>query len=128
MLATDIQPLEASGGISGRVAQERRSDREVAKATFETACEESKFEASQARDKTQATLKQAERLLAVSRQRLQALGDSDTESDNSQKIVLNDLVIRAPFDGDIEERFIVAGAHISSGQTLFVLANTNTLW
>jgi len=70
----NLGPLEDSKAVSGRVLQERRSDREVAKAAFATACEQARFEISQDREKSQAKMQHAERMLSVCRQRLDSLG------------------------------------------------------
>lgn len=127
-VAADTRPLEESGAISGRVAQERHSDREVAKAAFETACEQSKFEINQAREKTRAAVEHAERLLAVNCRRLEALGGDCPESEETPSSALSELVVRAPFDGVIQDRLTMPAAHVSAGQRLFILANTDTLW
>jgi cobalt-zinc-cadmium efflux system membrane fusion protein len=127
-VAADTRPLEQSGTISGRLAQERHSDREVAKAAFETACEQSKFEINQAREKTHAAVEHAKRLLAVSCRRLETLGGVCSESEESSGSALSELVVRAPFDGIIQERLTVPTAHVDAGKPLFILANTDTLW
>jgi cobalt-zinc-cadmium efflux system membrane fusion protein len=123
-----IGSLEGNSAISGRTLQERRSNREVAAAAFETACEQSKFAAAQARDKGRAALQQAERVLAVSCQQLESLGGSCSESGEVAKEALSELVVRAPFEGVVQDRLIVDAAQVSVGQPLFVLADTRTLW
>jgi cobalt-zinc-cadmium efflux system membrane fusion protein len=127
-IAADTQPLKQSGAISGRLVQERNSDREVANAAFETACEKSKFETNQARDKSRAAMEHAQRLVTVSCRRLESLGGVCSESDEASGSGLSELVVRAPFDGVIQERLTVPAEHVSAGQRLFVLANTDTLW
>lgn len=124
----DTRTLQEAGGISGRLVEKRHSDREVAKAAFETACEQSTFAMSQARDQSRAAVQHAERLLAVSSQRLDALGGDSSASEPSAGTALSDLVCRAPFDGVVEERLAVTAAHVAAGQLLFVVANTDTLW
>jgi cobalt-zinc-cadmium efflux system membrane fusion protein len=120
--------LEANGGISGRLLQERRSEREVAKAEFDTACEESKFAVTQAREKARTAMEHAERMVAVSREKLESLGVANSESESGSQTALSDLVLKAPFAGVIQEASAVAGAPISAGQSLFVLADTQSLW
>ena len=39
-----------------------------------------------------------------------------------------ELVLRAPLDGFVEERLVADGAHFVASQTLFVIANTDTLF
>jgi membrane fusion protein, heavy metal efflux system len=127
-VAADTRPLEKSGAISGRLAQERHTDREVAKAAFQTACEQSQFEINQARDKTRAAVEHAERLVAVSCRQLESLGGACSESELTSGSALSELVVRSPFDGVIQERLTVPAARVSADQPLFILANTDTLW
>lgn len=127
-VTADTRALEEVGGISGRLAEQRQSTREVAKAAFETACEQSTFAMSKARDQTRAAVQHAERLLAVSDQRLKALGGDDAAGEMSVGTALSELVSRAPFDGVVEERLAVTAAHVAAGQPLFVLADTDALW
>src|SRR6185369_15238849 len=94
----NTRDLEQSGAVSGRLAQERHSNREVAKAAFATAVEESKFEMSQSAEKSLAAKEHAERLLAVSCRRLEALGGDCSEVDRGADSALSELVVRAPFD------------------------------
>lgn len=70
--------LDDRGGIARRVVEERRSNREVAAATFHAACETAQFEARQAQRRTQADLAQAERMLAVARESLVTLLGPET--------------------------------------------------
>ena len=65
--------LENKGALSTRLIQERRSTSEVAKATFQSACETTRFDAGQQRDRARAAAEQAERLLRVSNERLASL-------------------------------------------------------
>ncbi len=122
------RPLEANGGISGRMLQERRSDREVAKAAFDTACEEAKFEVSQGREKTRAAVEHAERLLSVCRQRVESLSGGFADGESGSQSALSELVLKAPFDGVIQENSAVQAAHVGAGQYLMGLADTQSLW
>ncbi len=127
-LVKGTRPLENTGAISARVIQEHRSDREVVAAAFQSACEQSQFEAAQARDKSLADVQHAERLLAISHQRLESLGAAPADVHDGSGDALSELVLRAPFDGVIAERSVVDAAQVPAGQTLFVLADTATVW
>jgi cobalt-zinc-cadmium efflux system membrane fusion protein len=115
-------------------------------ASFRSACEEARFLTRQDRDRAQASLQQAERLLQVSRENLRTLVGSrleadiegtgsadavaDLEPDASQGKSggLSTLVLRTPFDGLVEEIFMSRGERVRSGDRLFVVADTGTLW
>jgi cobalt-zinc-cadmium efflux system membrane fusion protein len=127
-VAAQTAPLEQQRSISGRIAEERRSNEETAAAAFNAACEQSQFDSTQARDKSVADVQQAERLLAIARERLQSLGVTSTEPVAESGGALSELVIHAPFDGIVDERNVVDAAQVAAGQTLFVVANPDTLW
>lgn len=65
--------LEQKGALSRRVLEERRSNREIAAATFKGACESARFEAMRDHQKSHASEQQAARLLAISRDHLASL-------------------------------------------------------
>ncbi len=117
-----------NGAISGRTVQERKSNREIAAAAFKTACEQSKFAASQASSKCRAAVQHAQRMVAISCQQLEALGGSCSELPSADVAALSDLCVRPPFDGVVQNRRIVDAAQVATGQPLFVLADTRTLW
>ena len=94
-VAAASQGLEESRTISGRVRQQRKSDREIATAGFQSACEQSKFEAEQDRDKARALAQHYERLLSVYRVRLHSLGATDADSEGEPSGDQSDLVLRA---------------------------------
>lgn len=71
---------DQQGAIARRVIEERRSNREVAAATFLSACETSRFEANQAHRRSHAALTQARRLVDVAKERLVTLLGPQVES------------------------------------------------
>lgn len=127
-VAENTRSFAESGSISGRVIQERRSMREVAKASFTTACEVARFETSQDLEKSRAALNHAHRMLAVSRQRLESLGGASSDVENVPRGALSELVIVAPLDGSVVERLTTPNARVAAGDSLFVVANLDTLW
>jgi cobalt-zinc-cadmium efflux system membrane fusion protein len=120
--------LGDSGAISGLSLRERRSNREVAEATFETACEKSSFDAAQSREKRRAAVEHAQRLVAVCGQRLETLGVESDDSENVTQRDVSELVLLAPFEGIIAERWAVVSARVTAGQPLLALASTDSLW
>lgn len=128
-VAASSDAVASSGALSGLVVQERRSNREVAAAQFTSALEQSLFESIQRQGRAKATLQQAERLLAVARQKLELLLGPYVDLDAGQHHdALCELIVRAPMNGIIEDRPIAEGSHTAPAQVLIALANTDTLW
>jgi cobalt-zinc-cadmium efflux system membrane fusion protein len=140
------QTLGQGGVLSERIVDERRSNVEVAKSSYVAACEEARFLTRQERDRGQAALQQADRLLQVSRENLRtlvgsrleadiegtgaadAVADLEPEAGQGKAGALSTLVLRTPFDGLVEEIFMSRGERVRSGDRLFVVADTSTLW
>jgi len=139
---TSTQQLSEGGVLSGRIIEERISNLEVAKANFIAACEEAKFLTQQESDRAQAALEQADRLVRISQENLRMLvgsrlGDeseviavgAELPPDSSGDIyAISSLILRTPFDGLVEDVFVVRGERVRAGDKLFVVADTNTLW
>ena len=123
------QSPDSAAALSRRLLEERRSNREVAAAALSAACETSRFEAEQARDRARAAGEQAQRLLAVAEEELARLagpaGDGASGLDSER---LSELEIRSPLGGRIEERQAVQAARVAAGSPLFTVANTSALW
>lgn len=120
--------LDGTGAISRRSVDERRSAKEVASATFLSACETARFAANREREKTQAEVFHAERLLKISRERLTSLlGPQGSLSDGSQP-ALTEFVVTTPFAGRVQERHVVNASRVAIGKPLFTIADTSTLW
>ncbi len=121
--------LGTQGVISGRIAEQRTSERQVAAAAFQAEYEQSVLECARTRDRTKAALDEATRLLQVSREHFKALRGPFSESPEiTQDDRLSELILEAPFDGAIQQRSVVVGSRLESGDPVFVLADTNTLW
>ena len=134
--------LGEGGVLSGRIVDERTSNLEVAKANFIAACEESRFLTRQEQDRAKASLEQAERLERISREHLRMLvgsklgADSDVVAtgeelppdSSGETYAISSLVLRTPFDGLVEDVFVVAGERVQAGDKLFVVADTTKLW
>jgi cobalt-zinc-cadmium efflux system membrane fusion protein len=135
--------LGEGGVLSGRIIEERTSNLEVAQASFTAACEEARFLTQQDRDRATAALEQAERLVQISREHLRTLVGSKLDADGGRGAVdspadtaadgietggLSTLVLRTPFDGLVEDVFVTRGERVTTGDRLFVVADTATLW
>ena len=96
-VTSSTDPLRQQGFISGRVAQQRRSDREVAAVSFLSECEQLRLDCRLRQEKARAATEDARRLLTVSQEQLFSLSgvNSEDASDTVQKS-LNDLTVRAP--------------------------------
>ncbi len=142
-VSAGTKQLGDGGVLSGRIVEERTSNLEVARASFTSACESARFDTLQDRDKAQAALEQAERLLQVSRENLRTLVGSrlDSESTEASPLAaasgegdsatggsLSGIALRTPFDGIVEEIFVSRGERVKSGEPMFVVADTSRLW
>jgi cobalt-zinc-cadmium efflux system membrane fusion protein len=128
--------------ISDRIVEERVSNLEVARANFESACEEARFATRQDRDRARATLASADRLVEVSREHLRtlvgsrlgadatALADGSSIDDGSpgDTSSLSALLLKTPFDGVVEDVFVARGERVQTGDPMFVVADTKMLW
>ncbi|HVX59753.1 MAG TPA: efflux RND transporter periplasmic adaptor subunit [Pirellulales bacterium] len=124
-----LAAASAKDALAERYVQERASAREVADASFRTACDKASFDAQQQLARSQANLAHAQRQLAVSRQKLKLLlGPFAEIAPGEQDESLCELIIRSPLDGKVEDRFVSDGAQFVASQPLFALANTDTLW
>jgi len=143
--------LVEGGLLSGRIVEERQANLESASARFRAACEEARFGTRQAQRKAEADLRQAERVLEIAREHLQALvGTTDgkdgpgssgapappKDATTSVEVIspddaddsLSTLDLRSPIGGVVQEVFLARGERVEAGQRLFVVADTSTLW
>jgi RND family efflux transporter MFP subunit len=128
-LVKNIKNLVESGAISTRTQLERESAREVAAAQFQGLCEQANFDARRKRDQARAEAELARRLLRVGEQKLSALlGGMSEAIEVSSESTLSEMVLRAPFAGTIQQRFIVDAQRVMEDDPLLTLADTKTLW
>jgi RND family efflux transporter MFP subunit len=127
--ASQAGDLLGEGTLSRRMVEERLSAREQAAAQFQGACEAARFAAIQDRDRARAATQQAQRLLAVAQQALaNLLGPWSDPTPVTDQQRLSELKLLAPLTGRVEERLAVAASRVQAGQTLFVVADTRTMW
>jgi membrane fusion protein, heavy metal efflux system len=115
--------------LSARIVEQRKSDREVAAAQYDTARDNSRFDAVKQRGIAQSAREQAERLLAVAQQALaNLLGPLADMRPITDREHLSELTLISPIAGRIEERHTVKAALVAAGGPLFTVADTTTVW
>ena len=125
-VASRTQTLQDQGIISGRTSEERASQREVTAASFKSMCEQATFESQRDSQQAAAELDAAERAVDVSKDRLAVL--IGPHGANTPEANRSDFQLTAPFDARIEELLAVDSSRFTAGETMFVLADTRTVW
>lgn len=133
-VAGSSREAAAAGAIPGRIQKERERELQAARASLESALEQSLFDARQEHDQARAEWQQARERLAVSGQQLSALlgpvNEQVTEpsAETGASTVLSQVRLRAPLDGTLESRALAVGERIAAGQTIVTVADTSRLW
>jgi len=130
-LLSKVKPLSDSGAVSGRLIREREATRQLAETSFRSARDQATFDAEQARVRAEARLSEADRQLNLAWQALETLlGYQEDKStvNLSDDEALSRLEIRAPFAGSVESRGFANNERVSRGDSIVVLANTETLY
>lgn len=135
LLATEllkrVEPLANSGAISGRVIRERQTERQVAENAFRTARDQATYAANQAKAHSEAALAEADRQLHLAWQAVETLlgykEDRATVNLNNEE-ALSRLEVRAPFSGTVEAHGFANNERVMRGDSLIVLANTDSLY
>jgi RND family efflux transporter MFP subunit len=127
-LAQKEKLLADTGVSSARMYQEQKAQREIAAAEYKGLAERSRFQAIQAREKARADMEYAKQVLRVSELKLASLAGNFAQSvPAASEGLLTEMELRAPFAGTIEQRQIVEAERIVPNETLFTLANSETL-
>ena len=141
-LATAVEENAKSGGVSGRIIEERINNRDNAEATLLTALENLTFTAKVSQRHAETQAEDLERRLSICQQAVQTLlgqsaadeasaAKNDTDTSVSQKEIpesLSLVQLRAPFAGTIERRQFSPSERVAVGDGLLTLADTSTLW
>ncbi len=130
-LLNKLQPLADSGAVSGRTVREREAERQMAETEFRTARDQAAFAVEQAEMKAQAELSDADRQLNLAWQAVETLlgYKEDKYSANlSDEDALSRLEVRAPFAGSVESRAFANNERVTRGDSLIVLADTDSLY
>jgi cobalt-zinc-cadmium efflux system membrane fusion protein len=129
-LVAKVKPLVASGAIPSRTVREREGERQLAVTAFRTARDQATFAAEQATMKAEADLCHADRQLNLAWQSLETLlgykENKDTVNLTSED-ALSRLEVRAPFAGSVESQGFANNERVMRGDSLVVLANTDSL-
>ncbi|WP_372896118.1 efflux RND transporter periplasmic adaptor subunit, partial [Stieleria sp.] len=111
--------------------REREGERQLAETAFRTARDQATFDAEQAKLQAEAGLSQADRQLNLAWQSLETLlgyKEDKRAANLSNEEALSRLEVRAPFDGTVESRMFADNERVSRGDSLIVLANTDSLY
>ncbi len=130
-LLEKVQPLAESGSISGRSIREREAARQIAEAAFTSARDQVAFTALQTYARAEAEVAEADRQVNLAWQSVESLLGCKVLKDSSQfndEESLSRLEIRAPLAGTVESRVIASNERVSRGDSLFILANTDSLY
>ena len=124
----------ASGVIPANVLQERQSDRDSAEAALQGTLEQLLFEARQTCRQAELSVEDAERRLKISKQNVATLlgiSGNETISLDGMEVAQDTLSlvrVRAPFAATVEQKNFSASERVDVGESLFVLADTSSLW
>ncbi|MDG2222906.1 MAG: efflux RND transporter periplasmic adaptor subunit [Rubripirellula sp.] len=129
-LIAKVQPLVATGSISGRTVREREGERQLAETAFRMARDEAAFAVRNSTLKAEADVADAERQLNLARKALEALLGYEEDAgllSQSNEDHLSRLEIRAPFRGSVESQGFAKNERLMRGDSIIVLANTDSL-
>lgn len=123
------RPLAESGSIPGKTLRERESAHQVAIADYRSLRDKAAFEAQQAMMQAEIDLADAERRVKIARQQRDSLlGYQEQQVEDETAQGLSRFEVRAPFAGTIETRSYASNERVAQGDSLFVLADTTTLY
>lgn len=125
-----VRPLVELGAVSGRAVRDREGERQLAETSFRTARDQAAFAVEQSKLKAEADVADADRQLNLAWQSLETLlgykEDKATVNLNDQE-ALSRLEVRAPFSGSVESQGFANNERVMRGDSLVVLANTESL-
>ena len=129
-LSTNVKLAAASGAVPGRTKLELDSARDTSRAKFLSVCEQATFDVKQTHIKAESAMKDAERRLAVARQRLGLFVGQPQEAklDANEESSLSIWPVKAPFTATVEEVLMAPRERIQSAEGLFQLADVSRLW
>lgn len=121
------QPLADQGALSARLIEERVSERQIARTHFASVCEQARITDQRQLHQHRLAVEHAERLLAVTRQKLASLLGPFAQL-TGEPNQLCELTLYAPSAANVEQRLVVEAGRVAVGQHLFTLTNTDRLW
>ncbi|MAT15140.1 MAG: hypothetical protein CMJ46_07700 [Planctomyces sp.] len=128
-LMVKVQPMAQTGAIAGRQIREWESDLQVTGSEYKSACDQSRYDAAQARRQATSDLADAERQLKIAREELRTLmGNASELTEEFSGDSLSSLEIKAPFSGTIESLALARNERLSTTDPICVLADTSSLY
>lgn len=128
-LVAAAEPLVDSGSVSRRTLQERENARHVADAEFRSVRETTAYDIGIRKQELQADLNNASRQVMIAENHLTTLlGFADSRTDEATSESLSRMEVRAPFAGTVEARSYARRERVQQSDSLFVLANTESLY
>lgn len=128
-LVTAARPLVESGSMPLRTFQERENDRHIAEAKFRSARETTAYDLKIRKQQLEAEHKNATRQVMIAQNHLTTLlGFADTDTTSTTSDSLSRMEVRAPFAGTVEARSYAKRERVQQSDSLFVLANTESLY
>jgi cobalt-zinc-cadmium efflux system membrane fusion protein len=128
-LAAAGQTLSDSGSMSLRTVRERDNNRHVAEAKFRSARETTAYNIGIRMQQLQADESDAQRQVMIAQNHLSTLlGFTEEETETVDSESLSRMEVRAVFAGTIESRTYAKQERVQQGDSLFVLANTESLY
>jgi cobalt-zinc-cadmium efflux system membrane fusion protein len=127
-LAEAARSMAETGSLPARTLKERDNRRHIADATFQSVRESTAFDIGLQAEQLAADQADAQRRVMIARNHLETLlgfADDQTATDSKS---LSRLEVRAPFAGTIESRFLAKSERVRQADSLFVLANTDSLY
>jgi len=129
-LIAKVRPLVESGSVAGRILRERQNERQLAETAFRTARDQAKFSIEQELLKAEADVAEADRQLNLAWQAVETLlgyKEDKATANLTDEEALSRLEVRAPFTGSVESRGYANDERVMRGDSLVVLANTDSL-
>lgn len=133
--------LAESGAVPGKIIEERRAAAQAARSVIEAACEQAALDVWKDRSQTAAAARDTQRRVEIARQHLASLLSdaaihADIDMPDMSSLGANDddlehlsrVAVRAPFAGTIERRSFSASERVRETDSMFVLADTSSLW
>lgn len=128
-LATAARPLVDSGSMPRRVLQERENARHVAEAQFQSVRETTAYDIGIRKQQVEAERNDATRQVMIARNQLTTLlGFADDAGAAATSETLSRMEVRASFAGTVEARSYAKRERVEQSDSLFVLANTESLY
>lgn len=127
-LSARLKPLADEGLATVRSLNEQISAREIGEAEFSSLCEQARFEVQQKRGRADSAFADAERRLAIARQRLFWLTGGGEPLDSMKEESLSTWPLAAPLSGTVEEVPIAPLERVKQGDDLMLVADTTHLY